>query len=109
MTAFCVNVQGEGVKLPHAVDPEERTCPYIRDGAWKWLGTLWNPDGTWKEDTMGRCNKSWAVVNNSKRILMNKDATMRNRLEYRWATVGAVITANSGKQHAHGPSSRQAA
>ena len=61
MTAFCVNCQDEGVKLPRTVDPEERTCPYIRQGAWKWLGRLWDPEGTWKEDTMGRCNKAWAV------------------------------------------------
>ena len=98
MTAFCVNCQDEGVKLPRAVDPEERTCPYIRQGAWKWLGRLWDPDGTWKEDTMGRCNKAWAVFSKSNRILLNRNATLRNRLEYLWATVGAVITANSGSR-----------
>ena len=46
MTAFCVNCHEEGVKLHHTVDPEERICPYIRQGAWKWLGRLWDPDGT---------------------------------------------------------------
>ena len=29
---------------------------------------------------------------------MNKNATLRNRFNYLWATVGAVITANSGSR-----------
>ena len=47
---------------------------------------------------MGRCDKAWVVFNKSKRILMNSNATMRNRLEDLWAIVGAVITANSGSR-----------
>ena len=98
MTAFCVNCLGEGIQLPESVDPEQRTCPYIREGTWKWLGRLWDPEGTWNEDTVSRCNKAWAVFSNSKQILLNRDATMTNWVRYLWATVGAVITANSGSR-----------
>ena len=41
MTAFCVNCDDEGIKLPALVDPGERMCPYMIQGTWKWLGRLW--------------------------------------------------------------------
>ena len=98
MTAFCVNCLDEGIKPPESVDPEQRTCPYIREGTWKWLGKLWDPEGTWNEDTVSRCNKAWAGFSKSKHILLNRDATMTNRVRYLRAIVGAVITANSGSR-----------
>ena len=47
MTACCVNCTDEGVKLPAAVGPETRVCPFIRQGTWKWPGDMWDPEGTW--------------------------------------------------------------
>ena len=61
MAAFCVNCDDEGIKLLSSIDPEERTCPYIREGSWKWIGRFWDPEGTWKGYDNGRCNKAWAV------------------------------------------------
>ena len=33
-TALCVNCEDEGVIPPATVDPEQRVCPYIREGSW---------------------------------------------------------------------------
>ena len=63
MTAFCMHCQDEGIVLPASVDPGRRTCPYIREGSWMWLGMLWDPEGTLScgtqkgADTLGRQNK----------------------------------------------------
>ena len=72
--------------------------PVHSRGAWTWLGPLCDPEGAWNEDTPRRCGKTSAVYNKSSNIMFGKDATLRNRMEYVWAMVGAVMLANCGSR-----------
>ena len=87
MTALCVNCNDRGILLPSSIDPEERICPYIRDGVWKWLGRVWDPDGTWEKDTSAICGNTWAAFSRSKQTLLNKHATLTNSRVNIWDTV----------------------
>ena len=75
MTALRVNCTGDGVKLQAAVDPATRVCPFIRQGTWKWLGRMWDPEGTWEGDPPTIC-APWAVFSKSRNLLLNKNASL---------------------------------
>ena len=80
MTASCVNSQDAGINMQANVDTEERTCFYIREGTWKWLEPLLDPEGPRNNTPKGDA-KPWAVNSLNKKTPTDRETTLRNIME----------------------------